>query len=78
MIGSLPNFFIRSKSYTYFSMFYFGMCYQIFHSRNNFGYTGFIICSQQSCTIGYYNILTFILQYFRIFVCFKNYGFFFI
>ncbi len=64
LISTSTNFFIWSKSYTYFTMLYFGVIYKILHGIHYLCYTCFIVCAQKSSTICYDNVITFEFQQF--------------
>ena len=43
-VGALTYFFVGSEGNAYFPVFYFGVGDEVFHSRNDFGNTSFVVC----------------------------------
>ena len=73
MVGPFPDLLVRSKTDTYLAMFDFRVILQIFHSSDDGCHTAFIVGSQQGLTVGYNNILVFIIIQFRKHLGRKNY-----
>ena len=46
------DFFIGIETYTHFSVFDFGMRQEIFHGRNNFSNTCFVVCAKKGVSVG--------------------------
>ena len=64
MIGTPAYFFVGSKAQSDFTVFNFGMCQQILHSRDDFGNAGLVVRSKQSKSIGADEILTGVMEKF--------------
>ena len=58
-IGTSSDFFIGSKTDFYFAVFNFGMSQKIFYSAHDNCNTGLIVCTQEGCSVGCNNLLTF-------------------
>ena len=75
-MSAFTDFFIRIETDTDFSVFDFRVFFQIGHCGNNLCNTGFIISTEQSFSVGYNQIFSFMIQQFRKLRRGKNHIFF--
>ena len=75
-MSAFTDFFVRIETDTDFSVFDFRVFFQIGHCRNNLCNTGLIISTEQSFSVGYNQIFSFMIQQFRELRRGKNHIFF--
>ena len=64
LVRTESDFFVGIETYTHFSVFDFGMRQEIFHGRNDFSNTCFVVCTKKGVSVCYDDVFSHVAKEF--------------